>query len=71
MQSESAIEFSELLKDKQELCQFILDPTSMNLSERINLNDPLLGSFFQVSRDLCFTINERRLKLLNEKKKNL
>ena len=42
MQSESEIESSELLKDKQELCQFILDPTSMNLSKRINLNDPLL-----------------------------
>ena len=29
-------------KKKKLLCQFILDPTSINLPERINLKDPYL-----------------------------
>jgi hypothetical protein len=41
----------------------------MNLQKRIALNDPQLGSFFNISRDFCHTINERRLKLLKEKEK--
>ena len=69
--SSSGLNFSEIVSDPNILCQFILDPTSMNLQRRINLNDPLLGSFFQVSRDLCYSINERRIKLLDFKKKCL
>ena len=69
--SQSGIIFSELLNDSEGLCQFILDPTSLNLKRRVNLNDPMLGSFFQLSRDLCFSINEKRLKLLKQKHKNL
>ena len=49
--SQSGILFSELLNDSEGLCQFILDPTSLNLKRRVNLNDPMLGSFFQLSRD--------------------
>ena len=67
LQSSSEVSFSELISDRETLCQFILDPSSFNLKKRIHLNDPLLGSFFQISRDLCFTINERRLKLIKEK----
>ena len=71
IQSSSGVNFSEIVSDPNILCQFILDPTSMNLQRRINLNDPLLGSFFQVSRYLCFSINERRIKFLDFKKKCL
>ena len=71
MQAKSVVNFSELMADSESLCQFILDPSSFNLKQRIHLNDPLLGSFFQVSRDLCYSVNEIRLKLLKEKKKNL
>ena len=67
LQNSSDINFSELISDSKTLCQFILDPSSFNLTKRIYLNDPLLGSFFQVSRDLCFSNNERRIKLIKEK----
>ena len=70
LNSKSGVNFEDIVKDNQTLCQFILDPTSMNLQKRIALNDPLLGSFFSISRDLCFSITERRLKLLKEKEKN-
>ena len=69
MEAKSAVDFSELMTDSEILCQFILDPSSFNLKQRIHMNDPLLGSFFRVSRDLCFAVNERRLKLLKEKTK--
>ena len=63
MKSQFGIIFCELLNDSEGLCQFIFDPTSMN--------DPMLGSFFQSSRDLCFSVNEKRLKLLKQKHQNL
>ena len=71
LQVKSVLDFSELMTDSETLCQFILDPSSFNLKQRVHMNDPLLGSFFRVSRDLCFAVNERRMKLLKEKKKNL
>ena len=71
MQSVSAVNFSEVLTDSETLYQFILDPSSFNLKQRIHLSDPLLASFFQVSRDLCYSVNERRLQLLKKKKENL
>ena len=43
MQSKSGIDFAQLVKDNELLCQFILDPTSMNLQRRICNNDPMLG----------------------------
>ena len=67
MQSESGVNFSDIMSDSDKLSQFILDPTSLNLERRINVNDPFLNTFFETSRDLCFCINERRLKLLKKK----
>ena len=66
LNSKSGVNFDDIVSDNQTLCQFILDPSSMNLKKRIALNDPLLGSFFNISRDLCFTINDRRMRLLKE-----
>ena len=71
LNSTSGVSFDDIISDNETLCQFILDPSSFNLNRRISLNDPLLGSFFRLSRDLCYTINDRRLKLLNDKKQNL
>ena len=65
--SKSSVNFTDIMKENEVLCQFILDPTSMNLSKRIHTSDPLLSAFFKTSRDLCFGISERRLKLLREK----
>ena len=69
MEAKSVVDFSELMTDSEILCHFILDPSSLNLKQRIHMNEPLLGSLFRVSRDLCFAVNERRLKLLKEKTK--
>ena len=63
----SGVDFCELLSDNEKLCQFILDPTSLNLQNRVNPSDPMLGSFIQTSRDICFGISELRLKLLRSK----
>ena len=66
MESTSGVIFSDILDDSQATVQFILDPSSFNLKSRIHINDPHLGSFFKISREICFAINERRLKLLKE-----
>ena len=58
----SNIHFDEMYKNKEEFCQFILDPTSMNLKKRININDPILPEIFKISRNLCHTINNKRLE---------
>ena len=67
--SKSDVNFSEILQNSENLCQFILDPTSINLSSRVHMNDPLVDMFFKTSRDICSSICEQRLKLLSEKLK--
>ena len=48
------------------LTQFILDPTSLNLSMRVSLQDPIVSAFYRLSRDICFILDKTRLKLLDE-----
>ena len=66
LQSQSNINFSNILSDSEKLCQFILDPTSINLEERISPNDPLVTDFFRLSRDICYSVNEKRIKFLKK-----
>ena len=48
----------------RDVTQFIVDPASMNLENRINITDPLLPSFYKLSRDFCYAMDKRRtLKL--------
>ena len=63
------INFDEIISDPEQLCQFILDPTSLNLSIRLSLSDPLLKEFFQLSRDFCYIIDKTRIQLLKELEK--
>ena len=56
-----------IIESNENLCQFILDPTSINLSNRVNLQDPVVDTLFHLSRDFCYAINARRMKLLNSK----
>ena len=63
-QSKSSINFADILLDKSRLCQFIMDPGSLNLHPRISQSDPLLDQFFALSRDYCYAIHKRRLKIL-------
>ena len=51
----------------EELTQFILDPSSMNLSKRIHINDPILPELFKLSRDLCNAIHKLRMRLIQNK----
>ena len=62
-ESKSGLEF-QTLHSEYSLTQFILDPSSLNLERRININDPVLEKLFQVSRDFCYTINSRRIEQL-------
>ena len=66
--SKSKLNFEEILKNNETLCQFILDPTSFNLLKRAHINDPAIDKLFRLSRDYCYTINTERTKLLKENK---
>ena len=52
------------LHDARSKAQFLLDPTSFNLSIRININDKIVPQLFALSRDLCFGIHNERLRKL-------
>ena len=57
----------EEFKNKEEvLCQFILDPSSLNLSKRVSPQDPILPEFYKLSRDICYTLDKTRLGLLSQ-----
>ena len=60
--SKSGINFEEIRKNQ--LTQFILDCTSMNLKSRINTCDTIFGELFQLSRDLCFYVKKTRIAKL-------
>ena len=70
-ETKNEINFEEIVKSDDMLCQFILDPTSLNLPVRVSLQDPLLTEFFKLSRDFCFFIDKTRIGLLKEKEKNV
>ena len=62
-------DFTKFLSDPEVLTQFLLDPTSFNLTERVHVSDPIVTHMFKLSRDICWAIHSKRmktLKLLNE-----
>ena len=66
--TKNCINFYNFLEDEKMLCQFILDPTSLNLPVRVSLDDPLVPQIFRLSRDYCFLMDKTRLRLLRETK---
>ena len=60
------INLDYLKTNEEDLCQFILDPSSLNLSSRVNIQDPILSEFFRLSRDTCYILDKTRTRLLNE-----
>ena len=64
--TKNQINFENILKNEETLTQFILDPTSLNLSERLSSKDPLVKDFFKLSRDFCYKIDKNRLGLLKQ-----
>ena len=64
--SQNKINFEEIMQNEETLCQFILEPTSLNLSTRLSLRDPLLTDFYNLSRDFCYIIDKTRQGLLRD-----
>ena len=65
------IMFDDILKNEETLCQFIIDPTSLNLKSRVSTSDPLVMMFYKLSRDFCYIIDKKRIGLLKEMEDNL
>ena len=65
LKTKTKINFNKISEDEELLCQFILDPSSLNLPERVCMNDPLLANFFKLSRDYCYLIDKIRTKFLS------
>ena len=65
------IMFDDILKNEETLCQFIIDPTSLNLKSRVSTSDPLEPMFHKLSRDFCYIIDKKRIGLLKEMENNL
>ena len=59
-------QFSNLVSDPTLFSQFAVDPTSFNLQDiyRVNVNDINISQIFKTTRNLCFSINNERIKLL-------
>ena len=64
--TKNCINFNKILENEKQLCQFILEPTSLNLPVRVSLNDPLVQEFLKLSRDFCYLIDKTRIRLLKE-----
>ena len=62
--AKTKINFKQILANNKELCQFILDCTSLNLSTRISEEDDICPRLFALSRDLCFGISKLRSQKL-------
>ena len=58
--------YEPIFLDTLKLTQFILDCTSFNLPIRLHFNDKKALEIFELSRGLCYSINKRRLQMLNE-----
>ena len=62
--------FDEILKSEEITCQFILDPSSLNLPVRVSSYDPILPQFYRLSRDMCFILDKTRIGLLRQMEKD-
>ena len=51
---------------EEETCtQFILDPSSLNLTSRMNIDDPMIPTVFSYIRDFCFNVHNERVRRLS------
>jgi hypothetical protein len=66
-QSKSNLNFQQICSEHVTLCQFILDPASFNLRNRVHMNDPILSQLFKLSRDYCYAVNSARMKILRSR----
>ena len=64
LSSENYLNFQDISSCPDTLSQFLLDPSSFNLKQRVNVNDPVLAPLFKLSRDLCYSIHRERIRKL-------
>ena len=60
---------SSWLQNDETVAQFILDPTSLNLNKRVNINDHIVAKLFTLTRDMCYAIHNermRKMRILNQ-----
>ena len=69
--TKNKIDFQSIMNDEEVLCQFILDPLSLNLKTRVSQSDPLVSEFVKLAGGYCHIIDKTRLQLLNKMKNNL
>ena len=60
------LEINSITQNPEILTQFILDPTSVDLESRVHRDDPVVQSLFKLSRDMCHSIHNARMKKLKE-----
>ena len=65
--TKSKLNFLDICENDNTLTQFILDPSSLNLKNRVHMSDEALHTLFKISRDYCFTINSRRMRKISGK----
>ena len=61
---ESGISIDIYKYSSNEFCQFVLDPSSINLNQRVSITHPALPLLFQQSRDFCYFIDQVRTRKL-------
>jgi hypothetical protein len=66
--SRGGIIFKDFLMNNNQLTQFLLDCSSLNLAARFSGDNILCSKMFELSRDLCFSINKTRLERLKAMK---
>ena len=62
--SKNGLSLKSIVNDPTALTQFVLDPSSFNLPQRININDPILVDMFKLSRDFCYAVHAERKRLM-------
>ena len=60
------VNIEQYLRDPEKLTQFILDPSSMNIPVRVDINDPILDHSIKLSQDLCYALYKLRMKLISD-----
>ena len=58
--------FTEISDSNENLCQFILDLSSVNLKSRIPESHSKITEFMKISRDYCFAIHNKRISMLED-----
>jgi hypothetical protein len=68
LQCKNNLNVQHFKNSEETLTQFVLEPTSMNLNQRVHMADPIVPDMFKLSRDFCFAICKKRTFMLNDLK---